>query len=134
MSTTPEVLTFHFKDAGDIPNHPHLPALVYKRGAPALNDADAIARWFETEWPKHGWRSAWRWGVYDFPHYHSTAHEVLGVYRGHATIRLGGNAGVTIRRERAGSGFLWLQRSGGRNQPGLVVFTDSPLRPGGSRA
>ena len=100
MSTTPEVLTFRFKDAGDIPNHPRLPALVYKRVAPALIDATAIARWFETEWPKHGWRAAWRWGVYDFPHYHSTAHEVLGVYRGHATIRLGGSVGVTIVAEK----------------------------------
>jgi len=100
MSTTPEVLTFRFKDAGDIPNHPRLPALRYKRVAPSLIDGDAIARWFETEWPKHGWRAAWRWGVYDFPHYHSTAHEVLGVYRGHATIRLGGIVGVTIVAEK----------------------------------
>ena len=100
MSAAPEVLTFLFKDAGGIPNHPHLPTLVCKRAAPALDDAEAVARWFETEWPKHGWRAAWRWGVYDFPHYHSTAHEVLGVYRGHATIRLGDATGVTVVAEK----------------------------------
>ena len=100
MSHSPEALTFLFKDAGNIPNNPRLPALVCKHVAPALMDADAIARWLETEWPKHGWRAAWRWGVYDFPHYHSTAHEVLGVYRGHASIRLGDSVGVTIIAEK----------------------------------
>jgi uncharacterized protein YjlB len=100
MANAPELLTFLFKDAGGIPNHPHLPAIVYKRAAPALIDAAAIAHWLETEWPRHGWRAAWRWGVYDFPHYHSTAHEVLGVYRGHATIRLGGDVGVTVLAEK----------------------------------
>lgn len=100
MSQAPEVLTFHFKEAGGIPNNPRLPTLVCKRAAPAPSDAESIARWFETEWPKHGWRAAWRWGVYAFPHYHSTAHEVLGVYRGHATIRLGGDSGVTVVAEK----------------------------------
>ena len=100
MSAVPEVLAFSFKDAGGIPNHPRLPALVLKRAAPAASDPEELARWYEAEWPKHGWRAAWRWGVYDFPHYHSTAHEVLGVYRGHATIRLGGAVGVTIVAEK----------------------------------
>jgi uncharacterized protein YjlB len=102
MAAAPEILTFRFKDAGDIPNHRALPVVIYKRATAmnaALRDAEAIARWFETEWPKHGWRAAWRWGVYDFPHYHSTAHEALGVYRGHATLRLGHSTGVTVVAE-----------------------------------
>jgi uncharacterized protein YjlB len=37
--------------------------------------------------------------VYPFPHYHSTAHEVLGVYRGHARLRLGHSTGVEIIAE-----------------------------------
>ena len=98
MSIAPQVLTFLFQDAGGIPNNPRLPALVIKRAAaPSRGD---LATWFESEWPKHGWRAAWRWGVYDFPHYHSTAHEVLGVYRGHATLRLGDSAGVTVVAEK----------------------------------
>lgn len=102
MPNGPEILTFRFKEAGGIPNHPTLPVVVYKRATVAnasLRDAEAIAHWFEAEWPKHSWRAAWRWGVYDFPHYHSTAHEVLGVYRGHATLRLGDTAGVTLVAE-----------------------------------
>lgn len=99
MADTSEVLTFRFGDAGDLPNHPRLPVLIYKRVGPArppFSGSEALAEWFEHTWPKHGWRADWRWGVYDFPHYHSTAHEVLGVYRGHASLRLGGRAGATL--------------------------------------
>lgn len=99
MPSTTEVLTFRFKDAGAIPNHPDLPVVIYKRATLAYGAADAIATWLENEWPKHGWRAAWRYGVYEFPHYHSTAHEILGVYRGHATLRLGDATGVTIVAE-----------------------------------
>lgn len=37
----------------------------------------------------NGWGDAWRNGIYDFVHYHSMTHEVLGVAQGlgHATAR-----------------------------------------------
>jgi uncharacterized protein YjlB len=35
----------------------------------------------------------WRNGIYDFLHYHATVHEVLGIARGHARVRFGGDAG-----------------------------------------
>jgi Uncharacterized protein containing double-stranded beta helix domain len=76
-----------FKDAGTIPNNPILPVLIYAQAMP--HDAEAIERTLE----RNGWRPAWRYGVYSFPHYHSTAHEVLGVYRGSAHLRLGHSAG-----------------------------------------
>jgi uncharacterized protein YjlB len=97
MADALELLTFRFGDAGAIPNNPRRPVLVYKRaGAAHVHDPEALAAWFETTWPKHNWHAAWRWGVYDFPHYHSTAHEVLGVYRGRASLRLGDSAGATL--------------------------------------
>ncbi len=98
MSEAPEVLTFHFGDAGAFPNNPHLPAVIYKHVHPPApgRDAEAIAHWFEQTWSQHRWRPAWRWGVYDFAHYHSTAHEILGVFRGHASLRLGDRAGVIV--------------------------------------
>lgn len=98
MQEEPDVLKFQFAEAGGFPNNPALPVLVGRKLAPvrALANPEAIARYFESTWPTNGWRAAWRWGVYDFPHYHSTAHEVLGVYRGHASLRLGDRAGATL--------------------------------------
>jgi len=98
MADAAEVLTFRFGDDGNIPNNPTLPVLVYK-GVTTQARADSAherAAWFEKTWPQNGWRPAWRYGVYEFPHYHSTAHEVLGVYRGHASLRLGGSVGATL--------------------------------------
>jgi uncharacterized protein YjlB len=96
-----EVITFLFPDDGSIPNNPILPVLVYQhvQATAKLSDSEEIAAWFEQTWPLHGWRAAWRYGVYNFPHYHSTAHEVLGVYRGHASLRIGGRVGVTLAVE-----------------------------------
>lgn len=82
MADALELLTFRFGDAGAFPNNPRLPVLVYKNVAgPAVDaarDPSALAAWFEKTWPNHGWRAAWRYGIYEFPHYHSTAHQNLG--------------------------------------------------------
>jgi uncharacterized protein YjlB len=86
-----------FADAGDIPNNPRLPLLIYKAVISAGGGelADAL----EDLYAKNDWRAAWRYGVYPFAHYHSTAHEVLGVYRGHALIRLGYTVGISAHVE-----------------------------------
>ena len=44
----------------------------------------------------NGWGAMWRNGVYDFLHYHATVHEVLGVARGHARVRFGGDRGKVL--------------------------------------
>jgi uncharacterized protein YjlB len=92
-SQTPDVLKFHFSDDGAVPNNPRLAVLVYKKALTAENSA-ALADRIEAAYARNHWRAAWRWGVYDFIHYHSTAHEVLGCYRGSATLQLGGKDGV----------------------------------------
>lgn len=55
--------------------------------------ASPDAEWFEARFAAHGWTNSWRNGVYDFQHYHSNTHEVLGVWRGQARIQLGGPDG-----------------------------------------
>lgn len=89
-----ETMVFRFEDAGAIPNNPTLPLVVYKR-AIDLRGGDP-ASIIEALFTRHAWPAAWRWGVYDFPHYHSTAHEVLGVYRGSASVRFGHTTGATL--------------------------------------
>src|ERR1700691_718374 len=67
--------TFVFTDDGAIPNS-SLPLLVYRQAVPA--DAAAIERIFTA----NRWPAAWRGPVHPFQHFHSDAHEVLGVAEG----------------------------------------------------
>jgi uncharacterized protein YjlB len=93
VSTKLEPLTFHFADDGLVPNNP-MPFLVY-RGAVAL-DRREPERSIETLFAQNGWGDMWRNGIYDFPHYHATVHEVLGIARGHARVRFGGDRGSEL--------------------------------------
>ncbi|MGC9468435.1 MAG: cupin domain-containing protein [Anaerolineae bacterium] len=77
------------------PNNDRLPALIYRQVV-TLPDLDPAAV-FEAIFRAHGWQGTWRNGIYGFHHYHSTAHEVLGVYQGHATVQLGGDQGITTQ-------------------------------------
>lgn len=65
--------TFVFADDGLIPNS-RLP-LIVRRGAITPDKSDP-AKAFERTFAANGWTGAWRDGIYDYCHYHSTAHEV----------------------------------------------------------
>jgi len=77
-------------DDGVFPNS-RLPVLIY-RGVLATPEAAAFEEMFES----NGWSSSWRNGLFSVHHYHSTAHEVLGIYSGRVNARLGGERGTTI--------------------------------------
>jgi uncharacterized protein YjlB len=87
--------TVRFKDDGTVPNNPRLPFICY-RGAVALAKSEDPAAVFEQLFASNGWVDSWRDGIYDYVHYHSRTHEVLGVARGEARVRFGGNAGKII--------------------------------------
>ncbi len=90
----PKVVAHLLPADGGVPNHPRWPLLVYP-GAVALEGEDPAAA-FERLFAHNGWPAAWRNGVHGFHHYHSTAHEALGVYSGEVTVRFGGEHGVDI--------------------------------------
>jgi len=73
----PEVL--RLSRNGWMPNNERLSVLLY-RGVQDLRGADPAAR-FEELFTRNGWPPQWRDGVYDFHHYHSTAHEGTRIRR-----------------------------------------------------
>jgi uncharacterized protein YjlB len=85
-------------DDGTFPNNEHLPLLAYK-GALQLPEHDPAAA-VESLFAARSWGGSWRNGVYSYHHYHSTAHEVLGVYSGTAKVQFGGPDGVILEVAR----------------------------------
>ena len=79
------------KDDGTFPNNECLPLLVYQ-GVLKLPSGDP-ARGVEELFHANDWGGSWRNGIFCYHHYHSTAHEALGVYGGQARVQLGGPAG-----------------------------------------
>jgi uncharacterized protein YjlB len=82
-----------------VPNHPRWPLVIY-RNAVSLPKAFDPAAVFEELFGANGWGDSWRNGVYDYLHYHSRIHEVMGVARGSAVVQFGGKEGrkVTVKR------------------------------------
>jgi uncharacterized protein YjlB len=91
-----EVETIQLSRNGWMPNNDRLPVLLYRR---AFVESSSSADKMEEVFERNGWPPQWRNGVYDFHHYHSTAHEVLGFAAGSGTIILGGEGGHKITVE-----------------------------------
>jgi uncharacterized protein YjlB len=84
-----------FKDDGSVPNNARLPFLIYRGAVGPTGSADPAAV-MEELFNANDWGDSWRNGIYEFVHYHSRTHEVLGIARGHARVRFGGNEGKII--------------------------------------
>jgi len=82
-----------FDDDGVVPNNTRLPLLVY-RGVLDTGPSGAAA--CEALFADNGWSGGWRGGVYPYHHYHTTAHEALGIVAGSAKVRFGGDRGVIV--------------------------------------
>ena len=94
VENSPQGRTFLLSDDGTFPNNPVLPLVVYQHAfsAQGRGPATVVERLFQ----RNGWEPAWRNWLYDFHHYHSSAHEALGVYRGWVKGRFGGPGGEAL--------------------------------------
>jgi uncharacterized protein YjlB len=113
--------TWHAPPGEEIPNHPSFPVLLY-RGV----NADDVRGLFS----QHGWGGSWQNGVFDFHHFHSTSHEVLGVVAGRATIELGGPQGESFDVE-AGDVIVLPAGTGHRRATARDGFTVVGAYPAG---
>ncbi|MCJ9750424.1 cupin [Neorhizobium sp. BETTINA12A] len=86
--TTLETIVFEPSDW--VPNNPELPVLIYRQAIPAEGE---MAPKFESRFRENGWEGIWRNGVFDYQHYHTGAHEVLGIAGGRARLLIGGPDG-----------------------------------------
>ncbi len=71
-----------------------LPVVVMR--AAIQPDGEDPAAAFEGSFRRNGWTGTWRNGIYPYHHYHSTAHEVLGVASGSARVCFGGEGGEEV--------------------------------------
>jgi uncharacterized protein YjlB len=87
--------TILFADDGAIPNNPRLPFVLY-RGAIDLSGTPNPEAVIEKTFAANDWGDMWRNGIYPYVHYHSMIHEALGIARGRAKVRFGGERGREI--------------------------------------
>ncbi|WP_106796544.1 cupin [Rhizobium sp. H4] len=86
------VETRMFEPSDWVPNNQRFPVILYK----GLFGDDGPCD-FEGLFAESGWTGIWTNGVFDYQHYHTGAHEALGVSRGSATLLIGGPSGQAMK-------------------------------------
>ncbi|MGW8315903.1 MAG: hypothetical protein ACWGNV_09910 [Bacteroidales bacterium] len=91
-----KIIHYLLQDDGIFPNNPVLPLIIHVGAFPVDGNGKADPGMMESVFTSHQWRSSWRNGLYTMHHYHSTAHEALGIYSGMVRARIGGEIGPEI--------------------------------------
>lgn len=118
------VQRMYFQDDGVIPNHPHLPVLLYK-GVWRTEPVSA-----ESRLNRNGWGNSWINGVLDYHHYHSNAHEALAVISGFVKLIIGGEKGQKVVLE-SGDVVVLPAGTGHKRLEGSPDFRIAGAYPGG---
>lgn len=92
-----KIKEIQLQDDGIFPNS-RLPALLYKAALniPHMFPATNVQQLFE----QNNWSNCWDSGIFEYHHYHSITHEVLGIYSGTTVVQLGGENGPQIKLEK----------------------------------
>jgi uncharacterized protein YjlB len=90
----PIIETLLIPDDGTFPNNGALPLILMQQ----VFDPESknLVRTIEETFHGNSWERSWRNGIYNFHHYHSTAHEVLGIYSGRVKVQFGGPDGKAL--------------------------------------
>nr|WP_320013529.1 hypothetical protein [uncultured Desulfobacter sp.] len=88
--------SYVFKDDGTYPNN-ILPLVFLKQAIQSTGPISPFT--IENVFHENKWVNCWRNGLFAFHHYHSTAHEALGIYCGWVTAQLGGPDGKIVTIE-----------------------------------
>ncbi len=83
-------LAIMFGPSDWVPNNKNLPVLYYSSVIAADGN---LADLFEQRFLANGWQGCWRNGIFSYQHYHTQAHEVLGIAQGTGRVLLGGPDG-----------------------------------------
>jgi uncharacterized protein YjlB len=120
--------TLEFGPGGWVPNS-RLPVVLIRGALDGPADDGEVHALYRA----NGWGGTWTWTVYDFHHYHSTAHEALAVAQGEARLMLGGPGGraVTVR---AGDLVVLPAGTGHRRQGASADFSVCGAYPPGQEA
>jgi uncharacterized protein YjlB len=96
----PRIQQLTMSDDGTYPNNEDLPVLIYRNVLDLHEKENRAAAQVKKLFRHNDWRNSWKDGIYDYHHYHSITHEVLGVYEGSATVKIGGLKGKNLRLKR----------------------------------
>jgi uncharacterized protein YjlB len=81
------------EDGGEASANDSSAETAIEAAVPAEHSVEALISAVEETFRRNGWGGSWRNGIFGVHHYHSTAHEALGVYAGSARVQLGGESG-----------------------------------------
>jgi uncharacterized protein YjlB len=119
-----------FADDGKTPNNPRCPMLLYRSAVGFRRHLDPAAV-FEQVFAGNGWEESWRDGIFDFLHFHTRTHEVLGIARGQVRVRFGGAKGRTVTLRTGDVVVLPAGTGHQRVSPGNDLLVVGAYPPGG---
>ncbi len=92
------LVSHKIEENGNFPNNPNLPLMIYKGAFSIQPDDNEMV--IETVFAQNGYTNSWVNGIFDYHHYHSNTHEVMGIFSGKAEVQFGGEYGVCIELDR----------------------------------
>lgn len=93
ISAKPEIKGefYLIEPTGQFPNS-RFPIIIYRK----ISEEDPTPEYLKNLFLSNKWNDAWTGGIYNSHHYHSTAHEVLGILKGCGKVQFGGPSGQIL--------------------------------------